>query len=59
MRTLRGLFSSVHSRPLLADKLEIAVSDVVRQADELCWVLRKRREAIDIEALTGSTNAKE
>ena len=59
MRTLRGIFANGHSAPLLADKLEIAVNDVARQAEELCWLLRKRREGVTVETLSGSANAKE
>ena len=59
MQTLRGLFSNGHSPPLLADKLEIAVSDVMRQAEELCCLLRMRREAVSLDVRSGSTDTKD
>lgn len=44
MDALRRLFANGHSTPPLAGELEIAVNDVQREAEELCRVLRKRRE---------------
>ena len=43
-----------HTKPVLADELETAVNKVLREAEELCLLLRKRRE--EREA-SGATNA--
>jgi hypothetical protein len=47
MDALRRLFANGSSTPALAGELEIAVNDVLREAEELCWLLRKRRERRD------------
>jgi hypothetical protein len=44
MDALRRLFASAHTTPALAGELEIAVHDVLREAEELSWLLRKHRE---------------
>jgi hypothetical protein len=44
MDALRRLFANGHSTSALAGELEIAVNDVLREAEELCWLLRKYRE---------------
>jgi hypothetical protein len=57
MRALRGLFANGQSAPVSADKLDVAVNEVVRQAEELCCLLRKRREGVTIEARPGPASA--
>jgi hypothetical protein len=44
MGALRKLFANGHSTPALTFELEIALNDVVREAEELRCLLRKRRE---------------
>ena len=44
MAALRRLFANGQSTPALAGKLETAVNDVLREAEELCWLLRAHRE---------------
>ena len=58
MRPLRGLFAG-QSAPVSAERLEIAVNDVVKQAEELCWLLRNHRESLAVDALSRPINAKE
>ena len=47
MVAIYRLFPNGHSKPVLSDKVEIAVNDVLREAEELCQLLRKRREKRD------------
>ena len=51
MVAIYRLFPNGHSKPVLSDKVEIAVNDVLREAEELCQLLRKRREQHDKAAL--------
>ncbi len=44
MNALRRAFANGHTKPALPDKLEIAVNEVLREAEELCRMLRKRGE---------------
>ena len=44
MGVWRRMFVNGHSSPALDGELEIALNDVLREAEELCWLLRKRRE---------------
>ena len=45
MSALRRVFSNGHSKPaLLPDEVETAVKEVLREAEELCRALRKRRQ---------------
>jgi hypothetical protein len=60
MHALRRLFANGSSTPALAGELEIAMTDVLREADELCSLLRKHRErrvsgsATNRDALSGT-----
>lgn len=47
MDALRRLFANGSSTPASSGKLEMAMNDVLREADELCRLLRKRRERRD------------
>ena len=48
MDALRRLFANGSSTPVLPGELEMAVNDVLREAEELCWLLRKRRERREV-----------
>ena len=50
MGALQRLFTKGHSKPVLTDKVEIAVNDVLREAEELCRLLRKQRQNRDASA---------
>lgn len=51
MSTLQRLFSNDCTKPARSDEVEIAVNGVLREADELCRLLRKRRENNGAQAL--------
>ena len=44
MSALRSVFANGRTKPALSDELETAVNDVLREAEELCRLLRDRRE---------------
>ena len=44
MGALQWWFANGHSKPLLSDEVETAVNEVLREAEELCRLLRNRRE---------------
>jgi len=51
MSALQRLFSSDCAKPARSDDVETAVNGVLREADELCRLLRKRRENNGAQAL--------
>ena len=44
MSALRSVFANGRTKPVLSDELESAVNEVLREAEELCRLLRERRE---------------
>jgi hypothetical protein len=44
MVAIHRLFTNGHSKTELSEEVEIAVNGVLREAEELCQLLRKRRE---------------
>jgi hypothetical protein len=44
MGTLQRMFANGHSKPVLPDEVETAVNEVLREAEELCRLLRERRQ---------------
>ena len=50
MHALRRLFANDSASPVLAGKLDTAVNDVLREAEELCCLLRRRREGLKVDA---------
>jgi hypothetical protein len=45
MSPFQKLFANGHSSSGLSDEVETAVNEVLREAEELCRLLRSRREA--------------
>jgi hypothetical protein len=46
MSPLQRLFANGHAKPARSEEVETAVSEVLREAEELCQLLRVRREQI-------------
>jgi len=44
MGALQRLFTNGRAKPVPHDEVETAVNDVLREAEELCRLLRTRRE---------------
>ena len=45
MGALQRLFANGQAKPAIPDKVELAVNEVLREAEELCRLLRNRRES--------------
>jgi len=59
MGALQRLFANGHAKPALSDEVETAVNEVLREAEELCRVLRTRREGSAARAMPKPVNATE
>ena len=59
MRALQRLFTNGRAKPSVSDEVETAVIEVLREADDLCRLLRKRRERSAAQALPKPITATE
>lgn len=51
MSALQRLFTNGQTNPARSDEVEMAVNGVLREAEELCRLLRTRREGTSARAI--------